>query len=126
MAKIPCFNATQMEAACKVLGDTERGLKGDEIGYILATIGVPDPDAGITKWKRLYNALAHAQNEHHVGNHLILFINEALSPARYISTPELFEWRSDGLNVALAFAGYAVNKDGKVIHSKVSARRSHL
>ena len=117
MAHIPCFDTAQLEAACKVLADTTNGLKGDEISHILAELKVSDPDAGLTKWKRLFNALAHAQNAHHAGNHLILFINRAMAPARYISTPELFEWRRDGLNVALAFVGYAVRDDGKVVHT---------
>lgn len=117
MAHIPCFDSTHLEAVCKVLADTTNGLKGEEIGYILADVGIPDPDAGITKWKRLFNALALAQNTYRVGNHLILFINRAMSPARYISTPELFQWRRNGLNVALAFAGYAVRDDGKVVHT---------
>lgn len=91
--------------------------KGDEIGYILADMGIPDTDQGITKWKRLFNALAFAQNEHQVGNHLIMFINRALSPVRYTATPELFQWRRDGLNVVLSFAGYAVREDGKVVHT---------
>jgi ribosomal protein S19 len=32
----------------------------------------------MTKWKRLFNALAGAQNQHQVGNHLIMFINRAM------------------------------------------------
>lgn len=40
-----------------------------------------------------------------------------MSPARYTSSPELFTRRQDGLNVALAFAGYAVNSKGQVIHT---------
>lgn len=117
MANISCFETAQLEAACKVLADTSNGLKGDEIGQILADMGLADPDVGITKWKRLFNAIAYTQNKHQVGNHLILFINRAMAPARYISTPELFGWRRDGLNVALAFVGYAVRDDGKVVHT---------
>lgn len=60
MAHIPCFDTAQLEASCKVLADTTNGLKGDEIGHILAEMGVADPDAGLTKWKRLFNALAYA------------------------------------------------------------------
>jgi uncharacterized protein (TIGR02391 family) len=115
MAHIPCFDPSQLEAACKVLADTTTGLSGTEIGYILADLKIADPDAGGTKWKRLYNALAHAQNTYQAGNHLILFINRVMAPARYVSSPELFHLRQDGLNVALSFAGYAVRDDGKVI-----------
>lgn len=133
MTHIPCFDAPLLEAICKVLGDTIHGLKGDEIGYILADMETPDPDAGTTKWKRLFNALAHAQNKHQVGNHLIMFINRAMAPARYLSSPELFHWRRDGLNVALALAGFSVREDGKVVRSTIEttisgakARATHL
>ena len=36
----------------------------------------------MTKWKRLFNALAAAQNQHRLGNHLILLINRAMDPGR--------------------------------------------
>lgn len=117
MARLPCFSSEQLEAACRVLGDTANGLKGSEIEHMLQELGITDPTPVMTKWKRLFNALAEAQNKHHVGNHLIQFINKAMSPARYTSAPELFAWRQDGLNVALAFAGYGVNDRGQVIHA---------
>lgn len=117
MAHLPCFESAQLEAACKVLGDTSSGLTGSEIEHILMEIGVPDPYPLLTKWKRLFSALAEAQNKHQVGNHLILFVNKAMAPARYINTPALFHWRQDGLNVALAFAGYSVRDDGKIIRT---------
>lgn len=96
MTNIACFDVSLLEAACKVLGDTTNGLKGDEIGYILADMSIADPDVGHTKWKRLFNALAKAQNEHQIGNHLIMFVNRAMTPARYVSSPDLFYWRRDG------------------------------
>ena len=133
MVHILCFDAPLLEAACKVLGETVNGLKGDEIGYILADMGIPDPDIGFTKWKRLFNALVYAQNKHQVGNHLIMFITRAMAPARYLSSPELFHWRRDGLNVALSLAGFAVREDGKVIRTTIEttiagakARATHL
>lgn len=114
MARIPCFESAQLEAACRVLADTTNGLTGTEIQYILAELKIQDLSPEMTKWKRLFNALAEAQNKHQVGNHLIQFINKAMSPARYTSKPEMFAWRQDGLNVSLAFAGYAVNSKGQV------------
>lgn len=117
MNRISPFKASQLEAACKVLADTSNGLKGDEIGYVLADMGLADPDVGTTKWKRLFNALALAQNKHQVGNHLVMFINRAMDPVRYTSAPELFARRRDGLNVVLALCGYRVREDGKVAHT---------
>lgn len=117
MDTIPCFHASHLEAACKVLADTTMGLKGEEIGYILRDMKISDPDPSMTKWKRLFNALALAQNKHQVGNHLIMFINRAMSPVRYVNTQEQFDWRRDGLNVVLAFSGYQVREDGKVVRA---------
>jgi uncharacterized protein (TIGR02391 family) len=117
MANLPCFDSAQLEAVCKVLGDTARGLKGQEIEHMLREVRAEDPSPTQTKWIRLYNAFAATQNKHEVGNHVIQFINKAMAPARYAGAPESFAWRRDNLNVALAFAGYAVNKHGQVVHS---------
>jgi uncharacterized protein (TIGR02391 family) len=114
---LPCFDSASLEAVCKVLGDIVHGLTGDQIGYHLAEIRVVDCDRGITKWRRLFNALARAQNECGAGNHTFLFIIKAMSPARYVHEPELFEWRRNGLNVALSFSAFAVNREGRVIRS---------
>lgn len=117
MARLPCFESSHLEAACRVLGDTTQGLTGGDIEHILRQIAVPDLSPSMTKWKRLFNALAEAQNTHQVGNHLIQFINQAMPPARYTSKPDQFAWLQDGLNVALAFAGYGVNAKGQVIRT---------
>lgn len=117
MAKIPCFEASHLEAACKVLADTTSGLTGKEISHILQEIGIADIDPDNTKWKRLFNALADAQNKHQVGNHLVLFINKAMAPVRHVNNQERFDFLRDDLNVVLAFSGYQVNDSGQVIHA---------
>ena len=111
---IPPFNAAELEAACKVLADTSNGLSGSEIAYLLLDINAEDTDPSLTKWKRLFNALAHQQNKHKVGNHLFMFITRALNPVRYANQTELFAWRRDNLNVVLALCGFHVREDGKI------------
>lgn len=76
--RIAPFTSQHLEAACRVLADTDHGLSGTQIGYLLQDIRVPDIDPTNTKWKRLFNALAQMQNQHQVGNHLILFMNRAM------------------------------------------------
>ena len=65
--RIPPFSPERLESIAKVLGDTTDGLTGSEINHILAQCNIGNPDSDITKWKRLYNALAEFQNEHKVG-----------------------------------------------------------
>lgn len=62
MDRIPPFSAQKLEAACRILADTDRGLTGSEIGYLLRDCKLQDVTPEITKWKRLFNALAEAQD----------------------------------------------------------------
>ena len=117
MTRITPFNSQHLEAACRVLADTERGLTGTQIERLLQEIHITDVSPGMTKWKRLFNALAEAQNRHKVGNHLIMLINRAMDPVNYARDPNAFPWRRDELNVVLAFSGFSVRDDGKVIHT---------
>ena len=64
------FNAQRLEAISRILGDTEGGLTGTEIGYLLRDSRIPDCSPDMTKWKRLLNAFVTIQNEHQVGNHI--------------------------------------------------------
>ncbi len=114
MDRIEPFNAQHLEAACRILADTERGLTGPQIERLLQEIEIADVSPGITKWKRLFNALAQAQNQHQIGNHLIMLINRAMNPVNYARDPGTFRWRRDELNVVLAFSGFCVRDDGKV------------
>jgi len=111
------FSSQHLEAACRVLADTDRGLSGTQIERLLQEIEVADPSPDITKWKRLFNALAGVQNQHQLGNHLIMFINRAMNPVNCARDPVTFAWRRDELNVVLAFSGFYVRDDGKVAHA---------
>jgi uncharacterized protein (TIGR02391 family) len=115
--RIAPFSSQHLEAACRVLADTEHGLSGTQIERLLREIEIADTSPGMTKWKRLFNALAGAQNQHRVGNHLIMFINRAMNPVNYARVPATFAWRRDELNVVLAFSGFYVREDGKVGHA---------
>jgi len=114
MERIEPFNAQKLEAACRVLADTERGLTGSELEYLIQDCKIQDVTPKMTKWKRLFNALAQAQNKYQVGNHLLMFINRALDPVSYARDKEKFEWRRSELNVVLSFSGFSVREDGKV------------
>jgi uncharacterized protein (TIGR02391 family) len=117
MERIEPFNSQHLEAACQVLADTQRGLTGTQIERLLQEIKVEDVSHSLTKWKRLFNALCGAQNNHQVGNHLIMFINRAMNPVSYARDKAAFDWRRNELNVVLAFCGFQVREDGKVIRS---------
>lgn len=119
--RVPPFSPQDLEAICRVLADTDDGLTGSEIGYLLQDCRIPDTDPGMTKWKRLFNALVHFQNEHQVGNHVVIFIKKAMNPASYTGKPGMFRLRQDRLNPVLAFSGMHLREDGNVVRVEKAA-----
>lgn len=107
------FSSAELESLCQVLGDTDRGLSGSEIGRLLGQAGVTDSEPGLTKWKRLFNALATRQNLDRSGDRVLSFIRHALDPARYRGREQVFQERRHAANVPLAFYGLEFCEDGK-------------
>ena len=117
MKTIPPFSSEHLEAIAKVLGDTNDGLTGTEIGHTLATCRVPDVDAANTKWKRVYNALATEQNKKGYGNHVVGFIHHSMKPVRWSDRHNEFEHLRSELNRVLAFCGLVLKEDGGLRHA---------
>lgn len=122
MSVIEPFSSEQIEAVSRVLADTNDGLTGSEIAFILGDAGIPDVDGANTKWKRLHNAIASIQNDKRVGNHLLMVVTRAMDPIRYTNRPEDFRRRQQALNAVLVLAGYELRDDGKLI--RVAAART--
>lgn len=117
------FDAGQLEGICKVLGDTASGLTGAEISQLLGICQIPDPEPTITKWKRLFSALAAFQQQERSGSCVAKFIQAACAPARYAGKQAIFEARRDELNFVLSMCGYELGHDGKL---RVAAKANTL
>lgn len=115
MAKgiIPSFNSGCLEGICRVIADTDTGLKGTEIGQFLAEVGIADVDSSNTKWKRLYNAFANYQNNMQRSNNILAFISRSMQPVRFVGKQDQFEDLVSELNKRLSFVGWEYRSDGK-------------
>lgn len=102
-----------MEAIAGALGDTELGLKGDEIELLIRTCRMVDPGP-MTKRRRIYNAFVQSQNTKHNRTDILEFIRQAMAPARYARDAGRYEPMRANLNRALAFAGLFVDETGKL------------
>jgi uncharacterized protein (TIGR02391 family) len=107
-----CFSQAQLEAIASALGDTNDGLTGAEIAHLLATCRMADPDPGLTKRHRLYNAFAKEQNQRQNRTRILGFIRHSMKPERFVRAPERFEPMRAHLNRALVFAGLAIDAMG--------------
>jgi len=120
MEKVPVFSPQQLEAIARILADTDYGLTGTQIGYLLQDCHIPDVGPDMTKWKRLFNGFVEYQNQRQFGNHVLMFITRAMNPVTYTASPDVFASRKAQLNTALAFCGMAVGDDGKVRRTAVA------
>lgn len=126
---LPPFNEAVLRQICDVLAETDAGLKNKQIDELLAAAKVPDPtprSAGpgtyvsMNKRDRLYTALATAQGRSGGGNVVVAFIHRAMHPARYASSPDLFEERRQQLNIAFSFDSLELRADGKLHRVKAA------
>jgi uncharacterized protein (TIGR02391 family) len=106
------FSQSELEAIAAALADTSEGLKGSEIGFLLVSLKIADPDPTITKWKRLHNAFVERQNKSHNRRAILEFIRQAMKPERYAKNPDRFEALRANVNRALAFSGLAIDATG--------------
>jgi uncharacterized protein (TIGR02391 family) len=117
---IPRLDEANLQALCAILGETDGGLTGTEIGQYLSECGIADPAAGITKRHRLYAALAAVQRRDNSANSVLRFVKYVVNPVRYVGHPEVFESRRVQINHVLAFSGLALGEDGKLRHAKAA------
>jgi uncharacterized protein (TIGR02391 family) len=109
----PSLSSGQLESLCKILADTTHGLTGSEIERLLAQAKIRDTEPGMTKWKRLYSALATRQNGDGSADRVFAFVRLAMDPARYVGARDVFEDRRTAINAVLALCGYEFRPDGR-------------
>lgn len=110
MAVIPAFSDNVIESLAHLLD----GPTGSEIGALLVQVGIDDPGASMTKWRRLREAFAARQAKDRCANTVCAFIQASMDPVRFVGRAETFESLREQLNVTLAFVGLAVGPDGKL------------
>src|SRR5262249_23020028 len=103
------FTQSQLQAIADALGDTSDGLSGSEIGHLLNSCRMDDPSPAMTKRHRLYNAFVESQNKRQDRLAILAFIRKSVKPELYVREPQRYEPMRAILNLALAFAGPAVD-----------------
>ncbi len=104
---------------CRILGDA---VTGPQIPNLIAPLRAPEtaPDAQNTKWKRLFNAVATAQNRQQDGRPLLRLILDVMKPVRF-DTPAGFERSRVLLNERLLLSGFEVAEDGRLHRARAAA-----
>ncbi|USX48008.1 TIGR02391 family protein [Dietzia kunjamensis] len=111
-ASPPPFTAADIEMICRALGE---GVRGHQITDLISALKVEEDatEERNTKWKRLFNAVATAQNRQGDGRPLLRLVGDVMKPVRFQS-PEEFETHRAEVNERLLLSGFLVREDGKV------------
>ena len=113
MAAIPSIDDPTLQALCEILGATDTGLSGSEIGRFLAECRIEDVEPGITKRHRLFKALSARQLQDRCANNVLHFIRHSMRPVRFVSNPDRFEMERKRINEVLAFVGLCFTSSGE-------------
>lgn len=110
---LPQLTINQIEQIARILGDTEKGFTGSELGHHLVQCHINDPTPQMTKWKRLYNAFCDSVNESGSTNIIFRFMQYCLEPAKGLNNPQQYNWMRFELNKVLMLLGVEIRDDGK-------------
>jgi uncharacterized protein (TIGR02391 family) len=121
MATTPSIDEPTLQALCKVLGATDDGLTGSQIGQYLTDCRIVDIAPTLSKKDRLFEALKQRQFADGCANNVLGFVMHAMSPVRFVGRHDYFEQKRRELNVVLAFCGLTLAEDGALKHIQRSA-----
>lgn len=131
--KVESFNNNVIEYIAKILGDTDSGFTGSEIGKLLSDCNIPDLSPTDTKWRRLNTAMIEKQNTDGCANNICNFLQQAMNPVKYCNDQDWYREKLYELNKILSFAGFSIGEDGKLkavekvaTISEANARASRL
>lgn len=124
--KLPPFELVFTQSVCEVLAQTDYpGLTGAEIRQILEQVKVFELEEGPNKRTQLCTTLNNVMARQQAGNVLVAFINNAMSPTRFVSSEEAKQrWVAlqAQLNERLIFRGLRINDEGKLSRTGKQAK----
>ena len=109
---LPTLTPNQIEQIARIMGDTDKGFSGTEIEHNLAQCRINDPNPGMTKWKRVFNAFCDAVNYSGTTNSVYAFIQYCMEPVQGLKNPERYSWMRLELNKVLMLFGIEIKDDG--------------
>lgn len=109
---LPRLTPNQIEQIARIMADTSNGFTGSEIEHHLLQCRMNDPDPGLTKWRRLYNAFCLAVNGSGSTNAVYQFMQHCMEPAQGLNNPERYNRMRLELNKVLMLSGVEIGNNG--------------
>lgn len=118
MATIKAFNPSTLEQIANAIADIDPEITGSIIHRMLLQSQLEDISANeqfMAKRKKLFYAFADYQNKNKCANNIIVFIQNILSPQRYVDNQEMFNKVKAEVNKQLAFEGLSINESNQIV-----------
>jgi len=118
MAKVNSFKDSTLEMLANAIADIDPGITESLIHRMLLQSQIEDisyNEQFLAKRKKLFNAFADYQNKNKCANNIILFIQNVLSPQRYVDNTDMFRKVKTEVNKQLAFEGLYIDDSNQIV-----------
>ena len=129
MAKINSFKDSTLEMLANAIADIDPGITGAVIHRMLLQSQIEDisyNEQFLAKRKKLLNAFADYQNKNQCANNIILFIQNVLSPQRYVDNTDIFNKVKNEVNKQLAFEGLNIDDSNQIVSVEKASKISDV
>ena len=118
MSTISPFKLSTLEILANTIADIDSNITGSVIHRILLQSQIDDvsySEQFLAKRKKLFNAFEKSQNDYKCVNNIVLFIQNVLSPQRYVNNKDMYNKLKSEVNKQLAFEGLSINDSNQII-----------
>ena len=118
MSTISPLKLSTLEILANTIADIDSNITGSVIHRILLQSQIDDvsySEQFLAKRKKLFNAFEKYQNDYKCANNIVLFIQNVLSPQRYVNNQDMYNKLKSEVNKQLAFEGLSINDSNQII-----------
>lgn len=118
MSTISPLQLSTLEILANTIADIDPNITGAVIHRILLQSQIEDvsySEQFLAKRKKLFNAFENYQNDYKCANNIVLFIQNILSPQRYVNNQDMYNRLKSEVNKQLAFEGLSINDSNQII-----------
>ena len=118
MSTISPLKLSTLEILANTIADIDSNITGSVIHRILLQSQIDDvsySEQFLAKRKKLFNAFEKYQNDYKCPNNIVLFIQNILSPQRYVNNQDMYNKLKSEVNKQLAFEGLSINDSNQII-----------
>ena len=118
MSTISPLKLSTLEILANTIADIDSNITGSVIHRMLLQSQIDDvsySEQFLAKRKKLFNAFEKYLNDYKCANNIVLFIQNVLSPQRYVNNKDMYNKLKSEVNKQLAFEGLSINDSNQII-----------